>query len=59
MKPDKTYYILRWVSGFTDILDGLCVIFTLGCYHPMLSMKLMSYDAKRLLKKFPGDAGYI
>jgi len=51
MKPDLIYYLLRWITGFCDILDGLCIVFTGGFYHPWLSYKIVNYSAVRVLKK--------
>ncbi len=54
MKPDFWYYFLRWVGGFCDIIDGICIILTLGFYNPMLSFKMVFYSSKRSIKKKMG-----
>jgi hypothetical protein len=45
------YYFLRWMSGFCDTIDGLCVLFSLGFYNPGLSFKITCYSVKKSLKK--------
>lgn len=50
MGPDLGYYFLRWISGFCDIIDGICVVASLGFYSPMLSYKIVFYSSKRNLK---------
>jgi len=51
MKPDFIYYFLRWFRGLLEIIDGLCMLISLGFYRPNLSMKVVIYDTKRMLKK--------
>jgi len=51
MKNDIIFYILRWLTGFTEIIDGLFKVITLGSYSPNLSFKLVAYSTKRSIKK--------
>jgi hypothetical protein len=51
MKPDFWYYVLRWIGGFCDILDGICVVCSLGFYNPMLSYKMVFYSSERSIKR--------
>ena len=53
-KPDFIYYLLRWLRGFLEIADGLCLLVSLGFYRPNLAMRCVMYDAKRLIKKRMG-----
>ena len=48
---DTLYYILRWIGGFCDIIDGVCVVLTLGFYNPNLGFKRVIYDSKRMVEK--------
>lgn len=49
--PDFLYYILRWLGGFCDIIDGLFLILTGGFYSPYISFKLVVYSSKRTIGK--------
>ncbi len=51
MKPDFIYYLIRWITGFCDIIDGVCVILSFGFYNPLLSFKVVCYSSKRDIKK--------
>ena len=51
MKPDFMYYFLRWVTGFCDIIDGICVVISLGFYNPLLSFNMVFYSSKRDIKR--------
>jgi len=53
--PDLIYYLLRWLGGLCDIIDGLFLIVSLGFYNPCLSFKLVIYSSKRdLIRKIKG-----
>jgi len=54
MGPDFTYYFLRWIGGFCDIIDGIFVVISLGFYNPMLSFKIVFYSSARSIKKRMG-----
>jgi hypothetical protein len=47
---DFWYYVLRWLGGWCDIVDGLFRVLTLGYWHPMLSFKLVIYSSKRVCR---------
>ena len=51
MKPDILYYVLRWLMGFCEIIDGVCRIFTVGLYSPNLNLKVIAYSGKRIIKR--------
>jgi len=51
MKPSFMYYFLRWINGFCDIIDGVCVILSLGLYNPELNFKMVCYNVKNDLKR--------
>lgn len=43
---DKKLFLMRILSGFAQILDGMIVIATLGTVHTSLTFKLICIEAK-------------
>lgn len=41
------FYLLRWLIGFAEILEGFCIIISLGFWYPNLTLwadgKLLDY----------------
>jgi hypothetical protein len=36
-KEDDMEYFLKWICGWANLADGLCLIVTLGFYSPNIS----------------------
>lgn len=54
--------VLYWFTGWCNILDGLCVVLTLGYYYPMLSQKFISvrlWFMKRKNKKIEAEQNKV
>jgi len=54
---DFWYYVLRWIGGWCDIIDGICRVISLGFWSPTLSFKMVIYSAKRVCYKQMKKAG--
>lgn len=49
-KPPFRHYLMLWIGGWLDIIDGLCRIATV-IWSPYLAFKLVIWESKRDLKR--------
>jgi hypothetical protein len=38
MRPEIKYHFLRWLMGLSNIIDGLCLIISIGFWTPALGL---------------------
>jgi len=51
MKPDFTYYFLRWLTGFCEVVDGVLTVCTLGFFNPNATFAMVCYTSKRNINR--------
>lgn len=54
--------VLYWFTGWCNVLDGLCVVLTLGHYYPMLAQKFVNvrmWFMKRKNKKIETEQNKV